>query len=410
MIGILRTAVVCVLALSGLQAVRGQDATDPPKPTDPPIRFPAGGGFSYFWAEGKNGPEVVGISYGGGLSDWLTSQQHPRSHWHKIPTLELIEFQGELTVRDMEFIASLKSVQRLDLTRDGNIYQKGSLAPLAKMTWLKSLKIELWSHLSRLESTTHDLTNYEHPSGEFFRFLDKTTELEELDIWPICDEATWIRICNLKKLKGLHLGEFDRMSAENARRIANLQQLEYVSLRTLEDATPFLQGLRNHQHLKSLHFDTRDLTTANVAALSTITNLERLSITGQGERVPEPGKRIGSLSSLRSLTKLKYLFLRFDAAGPSDQCRFLASMPDLEECLLDLRGIGTNDFALEHLRNCKQLKTLVVRDAVLSDADLDILESLPKLTAIAVANSERTDWYQAAKRRLPMVKIHGRTE
>src|SRR5262249_12698792 len=77
--------------------------------------FPDGGGIFYGWRDSPKGPYIVSIRYSG-APEWLVEQKDPRSHWHKIATLEKIELlmMRDLTPKAMEYVSSLKSVRTLE--------------------------------------------------------------------------------------------------------------------------------------------------------------------------------------------------------------------------------------------------------------------------------------------------------
>ena len=353
------------------------------------FKVPGGGTLSYSLQDGKAGPEVVSLLYSG-PPEWVVNQQDPRSHWHKIPTLKAIDLHmaTAVTPEEMAYIASLKQVSTLRVSE--TVFRGRALAPLERMTWLKSLDLDLGSHLYLLEFKAD---HPEYPRGDFFKFLDKLTALEDLSLWPECDEQTYVRICGLKNLKWLTLGEFGTIGDKNAAMIANLPRLEQVRLPSLEDPTPFLKGLSNHRHLRELWFGASTLDTSDVELIASMKKLEILRLRG---------KRIGSLSSLSALTRLTTLHLHFDEVGASDGCRFLASLPNLEEVVLS--GVGARDFSLTHLRGHKHLQGLGI-NATLRDDDIAILESIPKLKLLGISNPVGSEWLDAARSRLPGVTI-----
>lgn len=380
------------LLASPLRTVLSQSNDVVPLPDEPYFEIvPGGTRLIYGWRDSKSGREVSCIDYAG-PAEWLVSQKHPRSHWHKFPSLESIRIGGtDLTPEEVSYIASLKSVRDLDLSGDGLVFLGGTLAPLEKMTWLTALRLNFNSHLDLLERTTS--TDKQYPRGDFFRFLEKLQELESIDIWPHCDESTFVRICGLKKLKHLMLGDIGEFSDQNAELLSHLSQLEFARFGVLKKPTPFLRGLRAHPQLESLHFRANVLSAADVELISSVTRIRELSVFG---------KQIGSLSAIQSLVNLQDLRLHFDEVDKSNGCRFLADLPKLESLML--QGVASTDFTLEHLRGHKNLKELGV-SAVLSKADIDVLASLPALKSLYVGNVHHSPWHLASKHRLPGVKI-----
>jgi hypothetical protein len=380
---------VMVSLLAPLSVTAGQEANTE---LESHYAVPGGGTLAYFWHGRKVGAEIASIRYSG-PPEWIVNQKDPRSHWHKIPTLKEVELHMTTTVtsEEMAYIASLKTVSSLRISE--TVFRGHALAPLERMTSLKSLSLDFGSHLSRLESRTHDLTPYEYPRGDFFKFLDKLESLEALVLRPECDEQTYGRICGLKNLKWLTLGEISKISDNNAGAISNLSGLEYMSFQRLEDPTLFLNGLRDHPSLRELWIDGTTLDTMDVECIASIKKLKKLHARGG---------RIGSLSALGANTNLTMLRLYFEEVEASDGCRFLASLQNLEELVLS--GIGTGRLSLESLRGHKKLKEIGI-DTVLRDEDIAILESMPELKVLAVGNAVNSEWYNTAKSRLPTVTI-----
>jgi hypothetical protein len=355
------------------------------------------GVVTYDWQQGGNGPEIVSIIYSG-PPEWLSQQKHPQSHWHKLPSLRKIELNkaDTLTPKEMKYIASLKSVTELVI--DETLFNKGALAPLENMTWLKSFYLNCNDQLSRLSSMVHDLAPYERPHGDCFKFLEKLTSLETLKLWPDCDDPTFVRVCKLKNLKDLQLGKFTKLEDKSAELISNLKKLESISLQPLKNPKPILKGLREHPNLTQLWIDEANLATADVEDLATLKKLNTLYVKGE---------RIGSLSSLAANTELVRLNLHFAKHEASEGYKFLKSLPNLEQLFLLGYGKGSvplENFSLEHLRGHKKLKGLGVA-AVLSDGDIAILESMPELKSLGVDNPANSVWRKQAKRRLPGVEI-----
>jgi hypothetical protein len=378
--------VVVAIAVTPRSAAIGEEAE---VEVERYIKVPGGGTLSYSLEDGKDGPQVVSLLYSG-PPEWVVNQQDPRSHWHKIPTLKEVDLHMATTVspEEMAYIASLKQVSALSVSE--TVFRGRALAPLERMTWLKSLHLDLGSHLYLLEFKAD---HPEYPRGDFFKFLDKLSALEALSLWPECDEQTYVRICGLKNLKWLTLGEFGTISDKNAAMIANLSRLEQVHLPSLEDPTPFLKGLGYHRHLRDLSFGASTLDTSDVELMASMNKLETLRLRG---------KQIGSLSPMSALNRLTTLHLHFDEVDAADGCRFLANLPNLEEVVLS--GIGTGDFALAHLRGHKNLQGLGI-NTPLGDDDIAILESMPKLKILGISNPVGSEWLEAARRRLSGVTI-----
>lgn len=355
--------------------------------------------------EGKDGPEINYLRYSG-TPEWLIGQKDPNSHWHKIASLRTIQFHfATLTSEEMAYIATLKSVDELDLTFDCNRFVGRALDPLESMTWLKTLKLDIGSQVFQVENGIRDRELFEYPRGDFFKFLDKLSALETISLWPECDEATYLRLCSLKNLKSVSLGSFKKPGEKfstiddtNAARIANLRKLESLHLPSLERATPFLNALRNHDSLQKLFIDRTSLEKADVEALSTLKNLKVLFVDGE---------RIDALSPIGTLPKLSHLTLIFRDVGEADKCRFLSKLAHLEQ--LTLVGVKPDDFSLEPLRGHQKLKELSI-GPILSDVDIDILATMPALKSVFVSNFDNSAWHKEALQRLPRVTIKGRME
>lgn len=366
------------------------------------VTVPGEGSLVQGWAEAKEGPEINYLRYSG-PPEWLIAQKDPNAHWHKIASLRKIEFHfATLRSEEMAYIATLKSVDELDLTFDGNRFVGRALDPLRRMTWLKTLKLDIGSQVFQVENGIRDRERFEYPRGDFFKFLDGLTALETIYLQPECDETTYVRLCNLKNLKSVSLGtfrkageKFSKLDDMNAARIANLRKLESLDLAALERATPFLNALRNHDRLQKLFIDRTKLETADVEMLATLKNLKELFVSGE---------RIGALSPLGTLPKLSHLTLSFRDVGQADRCRFLSKLTDLEQ--LTLIGVKHDDFSLEPLRGHQKLKELSVGQ-ILGDTDIDILATMPALKSVYVSNLDNSAWHIAARRRLLGVTIKG---
>jgi hypothetical protein len=357
--------------------------------------FEDGGGIFYEWRDSPKGPYIVSIGYSG-TPKWLVEQKDPRSHWHKIPTLEKIDLiqVHDLTPKAIEYIASLKSVRTLDI--DETLFYRNAFAPLEKMTWLKSLSINCNAQHGRLSSTSHDLTPYERPYGHCFKFLEKLSELEFLNLWPDCDEATYIRICGLKQLKTLYVGDIAKLDDKNATKIRNLSNLEVFASESVKSGIkPILNGLSKNLNMRKLFFDCKSLDTNDVENIASMKNLQYITIKGD---------QIGSLTSLGDLKDLRKLELTFKEVGASDKCAFVKNMPRLER--LGIHRISKGDFSIANLQGHKAIKSITI-NAVLNEDDLMVLESMSQLEFLCVSNLVDSEWMKKASRRLPGVEIVG---
>lgn len=358
------------------------------------FELPNGATMTYRWRKGQSGPEVFSILYPGS-SEWLADQKHVKSHWHTLASLEEIDIYmaDDLKAEALDYIAGLKTVRKLSI--DETRFYKGALAPLEKMTKLKTLSINCNAQLLRLASDDRGSASYESPRGSCFSFLGKLSSLESLSLWPECDEPTFAYICEMKQIKRLALGNLAITSDKGAASLATLPQLKNISFSKIKNPDFMLRGIQGHTSVNSLSFDTETLSRPHIELISTIKHLQDLHI---------HGTRIGALTSLGACVELRKLHVYYDVYESQDGCKFLSHLPNLES--ITLSNITTRDFSIDNLRDHKKLNTLAV-GAILSRDDIAILESMKELRTLAVGNAVDSDWIALAKRRLPKVTIIG---
>ncbi|MEX2672550.1 MAG: hypothetical protein WD294_10615 [Phycisphaeraceae bacterium] len=352
------------------------------------FEVPGGGRLFYERQEGEAGPEVVGISYSG-PAEWLVAQEHPRSHWHKLPALERIEFvDTSVTSEQIEYVAQLESVTRVRFwTCD---YEANALRPLGKMTWLKGLEIDFSSF------RVNDFTDLK-PQPEFCDFIGKLVNLQSLDLCvgesvPIGEE-TFRAITKLENLRELNI-RLQELDAETLGLVSKLSQLEFFRFEGLENPLPLLEGLRGHRRLKTLFASRVD--DRHLATLASLASLEMLSL---------DGKSIGSLAPLANLTNLRSLMMRFHAYK-AEELGWMQELPQLE--MISVWGSLGEDLSLEGLRGHEGLRKLWFYYVRLSVEDLEVLASMPNLEKLLVGNEPDSEWHVAAKRRLAGVEIYTR--
>lgn len=198
----------------------------------------------------------------------------------------------------------------------------------------------------------------------------------------------------IEKLKKLNLGDIAKLEDANGIKIQNLSNLEtFSSYSTQSSVKPILSGLSKNLKMKNFSFNCKSLDTNDVEMIAGMKNLEYLFIRGN---------RIGSLTSLAALKHLRELNLLFKEIGTTDRFSLLKNMPHLEK--LCIHRLKSGDFSIVHLQDHNKIKSLVI-DAVLSEEDIKVLESMPELQYLRVDNSVNSKWMMTAKRRLPKVKI-----
>lgn len=381
---VLRFLLILPLAFSAAPAV-GEGPVGEPGEW---VTVPGNPFLDYQWRDDGAGPEVVAIRYAG-KPEWLVEQEHPRSHWHELPSLEMISFDRTSVTREqMEYVAQLEAVEYLEFVEC--VYEGNTFAPLERMRWLRSLEIDFFMHSQLAE-----------PDAEFFEFLEGLVRLENLNLHRVggvpIDEQTFRTITELEKLEGLSL-RLQEMDAETLGRIGKLSQLDFLYVLGLDDPSPLLQGLRDHPRLTTLTFNARTLDDDDVASLASLKSLKYLSISGTS---------IASLAPFDRLTNLRELTLSVGKyeAGP-DGFGWLGKAPQLEA--LRVWGSAGEQVPLEVLRGHEGIRELVVPNISLGEDAIDVLESMPSLEELRVDVQPTSSWYHAVKRRLPDLEITAR--
>lgn len=348
---------------------------------------PGGNRLIYKWSHDNDGPFIWSLRYCG-PTEWLVSQKHPRSNWNRLPKLEAIEIQSaSLSKDEITYIASLKTVKSLAITE--TVFQKHAQENLGRMVWLKSLSLDLNTHLSLLDSRPSDDDHYQYPRGDFFKFLETLRSLEAIELFPECDQATYVRISALTNLKSLRLGVVDKIGASDAEMVQMLSRLESAHFQHLSDASPVLRGLRRGGMLRDLWFETRVLSTDDIANISSMIKLESLNINC---------RRSASLKPLGKLPKLKTLSITCDDNDDMGDGSYLAALENLEE----FSWSGLAALRISDLRDHKRLRILVLNKQLHAE-DLRLLQSMPQLKLVSVTNSPDSKWYADAKTLLPNV-------
>ncbi|MFH1718179.1 MAG: M56 family metallopeptidase [Planctomycetota bacterium] len=212
------------------------------------------------------------------------------------------------------------------------------------------------------------------------------------------------RLTGLSKLRELHLGSSGKVTISGLNALNELVDLESLSPRGIvqDEGGLDISGLKK---LKSLRISMRNQTTrtgdefvttydafrdSDLACLSGLTNLESLSIWGNG--IGDAG-----LEHLAPLTRLKYLQI---SGGPNltdDGLKHLAGMRRLDSLTIGDSRITGEGFA--HLYPLKTIHIIFLTSAVpISENALAHLRTeLPHLQSLEITQPERPSGTQAPK-------------
>ena len=261
---------------------------------------------------------------------------------------------------------------------------------LARLTEPGLSRLERLTRLRRLEIHGQEL------SGSMLRHLRYSPDLEELDLMSsgITDEGM-PPLGAMPRLRVLKLWESHIIGTclEGLRGSQMLQELEFYETPLADPAYGCMGTLTN---LDELYFNQCETNDAQLAHLSGLVHLKRLTLGGYKSKITDAGlvhlegmtelesldltgaQLQGSgLAALKGLTKLKRLRLGWTHVD-DDSLKALASMPDLE--VLELHQTRVTDAGLKHLQGLKNLKELsLFRTAVTKEALDGLNATIPGL-------------------------------
>ena len=300
----------------------------------------------------------------------------------------------------------------LDLSGKG--IHSGRLSDIGRLTELTSLK----------------LANNEITELDFLTPLEKLVSLD-LSNNQITDITP---LAQLKKLRTLHL---DNNDIKDFSPLYDLSELTMLTIGGIEVSQSQIKELKTRLpgcliyndeantdivevHLGGKTFksdvtklDLSDCSITNLSALSVCTSLEELRLSGNyirdiGPLLDIPKLRVLDLSNnmisdirpLMSITTLEHLNL---AGNKISSITALSQLKQLKELVLN----GNNIDGTQNLAKLSALKILGLKDTGISDADLERLYNLKKLTVLALENNPdiTESGVNQLKKKLPQCKV-----
>ena len=300
----------------------------------------------------------------------------------------------------------------LDLSGKG--IHSGRLSDIGRLTELTSLK----------------LANNEITELDFLTPLEKLVSLD-LSNNQISDITP---LAQLKKLRTLHL---DNNDIKDFSPLYDLSELTMLTIGGIEVSQSQIKELKTRLpgcliyndeantdivevHLGGKTFksdvtklDLSDCSITNLSALSVCTSLEELRLSGNyirdiGPLLDIPKLRVLDLSNnmisdirpLMSMTTLEHLNL---AGNKISSITALSQLKQLKELVLN----GNNIDGTQNLAKLSALKILGLKDTGISDADLERLYNLKKLTVLALENNPdiTESGVNQLKTKLPQCKV-----
>ena len=300
----------------------------------------------------------------------------------------------------------------LDLS--GKDIRSGRLSDIGRLTELTSLK----------------LANNEITELEFLTPLEKLVSLD-LSNNQISDITP---LAQLKKLRTLHL---DNNDIKDFSPLYDLSELTMLTIGGIEVSQSQIKELKTRLpgcliysdeantdivevHLGGKTFksdvtklDLSDCSITDLSALSVCTSLEELRLSGNyirdiGPLLDIPKLRVLDLSNnmisdirpLMSMTTLEHLNL---AGNKISSITALSQLKQLKELVLN----GNDIDGTQNLAKLSALKILGLKDTGISDADLERLYNLKKLTVLALENNPdiTESGVNQLKKKLPQCKV-----
>ena len=300
----------------------------------------------------------------------------------------------------------------LDLSGKG--IHSGRLSDIGRLTELTSLK----------------LANNEITELEFLTPLEKLVSLD-LSNNQITDITP---LAHLKKLRTLHL---DNNDIRDFSPLYDLSELTMLTIGGIEVSQSQIKELKTRLpgcliyndeantdivevHLGGKTFksdvtklDLSDCSITDLSALSVCTSLEELRLSGNyirdiGPLLDIPKLRVLDLSNnmisdirpLMSITTLEHLNL---AGNKISSITALSQLKQLKELVLN----GNDIDGTQNLAKLSALKILGLKDTGISDADLERLYNLKKLTVLALENNPdiTESGVNQLKKKLPQCKV-----
>ncbi len=283
----------------------------------------------------------------------------------KMPNLETLELDGDIAVKDFNFLSGLKKLKKIVAKKVSP--ELSDLSPLESMSNLEELSIESPSKISDI-SPLSGLTSLKKlnlciSNVSDISVLRSLTNLTEFELGNSNIKVSDLSIfSNLTKLTKLNINVADNVTSLDA--IKNLTSLKIIAIggSRLSD----LSGLRNLTKLTDLIIEASDKVTS-LNDISNLTSLETLQIVGS---------KISSLSGLRNLTNLTNLNIK--ATDKVTSLNDISNLTSLKSLTID----GSRISDLSPLSGLSKLNGLYI--GVADGADVSKLSNMSDLQYVSL--------------------------
>ena len=231
--------------------------------------------------------------------------------------------------------------------------------------------------------------------------LEKFKNLEKIKLTGPIRPADLALLAGARNLKGLDLSECDGLTDEMLQSLSemeNIKELKSLDILAGDDwgviavtDAALAPLLRNCKKLQELSLSGFDMSDAGIAAVGGLKDLTKLSL----HQVNDAG--LGPLGELRNL---EVLTLEVIDGLTRAKLEPLRGLPNLRELNLDNIQSMIEEDALEPLRNFPKLTKLRLSpldafgfpETVITDADVENLLSIPKLTSLEIRGANLSDF------------------
>lgn len=316
-------------------------------------------------SEAKNEAGVVDYIYYGGESDWLVAQEDPRSHWHKLPELEMVTFHNfAVSGEALRYVLSLKQLKGFDLgyTAEGVEVDTKDLDQLREA-----------HHLEYLSLCLPDIGN------DHLRFLPEMKSLVSLSVEYLVDpnqkarftDPVALQLAAAPRLSSIKIHS-DKFTDEFIRLLSSKRELESLEIASPHFTDASLVLIGRFANLRKLRIRSPNLTDEGVRALSSLAQLEELEI-------ESPLLTSASLESVSGLSRLSYLDLSMGSAG-REELALLQKLKSLK--ILALRSARIGDAEFSALRDHPSIESIFMGQAELTEESLPVIASLKQLSCV----------------------------
>ena len=268
---------------------------------------------------------------------------------------------GPNSEQTLPLVAKLPSIVKLDLS--------------AEVPWTE-LSDGTWSELLRCEQLQVLKLERASRSGRRLAGLAKLSELKQLTI------------------------KSGELTIEDVREIAKLSQLKKLNLELVHTSDDALQPLSALTGLEEFHLVhaglSETVTNRGVAVIASMPRLRKLTLA----RMPLIDDQ--AMQNIAGLSQLTYLNLdQAGVAGTEFGC-----LTGLPLTTLDLIGTQTEDQAITHLLELKQLINLDLGHTKITDAGASQLEKMTQLKSLNLSRTEITDKTLEHLQSLPLQRLY----